>query len=448
MPNILKNDYSRNQIYKDWIKESTDFFSKCKEEDFFSDKMNHVYFYSEVNKDSVNELMHNLKQLSKTTVNNGGVTSSPKPIVIHLDSKGGDAYAMINFEAFMQFNRVPLCVIIENMCASSATTLALIAPYRVIIEYSDYLIHDVTGISYGKDSEIIEKKYKFNYHWIQNYLTLINLRTSLSESEITEFISRDIWVDNKYCLKKNIVDRILKFKNINSIDKYNKKNYADLNLSLKILLKKTNLNHIYIDSEDFYDGGDIVVEQDSFGLFLDYAKTIDQICICLDKYFLSNMKENRKKQIIIHFLSSWYQEGTIDNVIKLCYRLALLQKYSPIIAFVEGPQANENLSMILMCPIRIMLLPSVITSCLVYGGMRGKLIDVIARTKYIIDKNKSFFKKFSKLPKTFYDNLDKKIINLNPDESLKYKLVHKVLTLHEKKISMRDVIKYLQLNKI
>ena len=97
-----------------------------------------------------------------------------------------------------------------------------------------------------------------------------------------------------------------------------------------------------------------------------------------------------------------------------------------------------------------MLVPSIITSCLTYERFyRGmKLIDVIANTKYVLDKNKSFFKKFSKLPKTFYDNLDKKIINLNPDESLKYKLVHKVLTLHEKKITMRDVIKYLQLNKI
>ena len=128
-----------------------------------------------------------------------------------------------------------------------------------MIEYSDYLIHDGFGFSCGKASEKIEQSYQFDYYHIQNYLTLINLRTSLSESEITEFMNRDILVDYKYCLKKNIVDRILKFKNINSIEKYNKKNYADLNLSLKVLLKKTNLNHIYIGNRDL-SNEDIVVE--------------------------------------------------------------------------------------------------------------------------------------------------------------------------------------------
>jgi ATP-dependent protease ClpP protease subunit len=82
---------------------------------------------------------------SKTIVSESGIKSIPKPIVIHLSSPGGYCISMNLFNVFSQTQRLPLCVIIESMCASAATELQLLAPYRVMVDYSEYLIHDAAG---------------------------------------------------------------------------------------------------------------------------------------------------------------------------------------------------------------------------------------------------------------------------------------------------------------
>ena len=124
-------------------------FSKWSDSDFFSDKGHHIYFYSGVNDESVSTLQNLLKEASKTKIINN-ISSPPKPIIIHLNSPGGSVLSMNLFNTIITTQRVPLCVIIEGLCASAATTLALLAPYRIIIDYSSYLIHDMAGFSFGK----------------------------------------------------------------------------------------------------------------------------------------------------------------------------------------------------------------------------------------------------------------------------------------------------------
>ena len=38
--------YNYNKVYSDWIEESKIVFSKWKDSDFYSDKAEHIYFYS------------------------------------------------------------------------------------------------------------------------------------------------------------------------------------------------------------------------------------------------------------------------------------------------------------------------------------------------------------------------------------------------------------------
>ena len=439
---------NQNNIYNDWVKDSAKFFSKFKPEDFFSDKVNHIYFYGDVSKDYVDILMYELKIACKTKINNSGVTISLLPIVIHLDSLGGSALAEINFESILQTVRVPLCTMIENDCASAATSLALLSPYRVMIEYSDYMIHDMAGGDIKKYSETIKTGFGVTFHLIQNYLSLIKSRTKLSDNEIKKFMDRDILLDCNYCLKKKIVDKVIKFPKINS----DKKN-ADL--PLDVLLKKTNLNHIYLTSDFFnkYDvkgnkiQDDIIIGIDYFSHSIDDITDINTLCIFLDKYFLSNLNENKNKQFVLHFQGNYHAD--YENIVKLCYRLALLQKKSIIIGLVEGPIDVCSLLPLLMCNLRIMLVPSVITITLSYThSWAVKLIDVIENSKYLVNKTKVIFKKFSNLPPKFYEKLDKEILVYQPESLLRYGIVDKVLDLGRKKLSIENVIKYYDISNI
>jgi len=325
MLEILKNNIKTNIIYDSLIKESHKVFSKFSDDDFFSDKVQHIYFYSEINDDSVSNLQKLLFNASKTKINNSGIQISPKPIVIHLNSGGGYVSSTEKFYTIIQSIRVPLCIIIENLCASAATDLALLSPYRVIIDYSQYMIHDSFGGNIVKGSNKVKSEFPSLYIIIY-YIELLKKRTKLTDEEIKIFIERDILIDPDYCLKKNIVDRILNFPKINNPEFYS--NVSNLQLNLTSFLKKTNLNHIYIDNDEINNNNDIIIDSNNFTKDINEVKNLNDLSIFLDNNFI--IKKDNSKPIIIHFNSKLAfsiadANSNPLNLTQFNYRLAMIQ---------------------------------------------------------------------------------------------------------------------------
>ena len=74
----------------------TDFFKNLNDNDFFSDKLTHIYFNGYVNDKSVDELIENIREASKIKEEKG-VVINPKPILIHINSNGGLVYDGLRF---------------------------------------------------------------------------------------------------------------------------------------------------------------------------------------------------------------------------------------------------------------------------------------------------------------------------------------------------------------
>jgi hypothetical protein len=139
------------------------------------------------------------------------------------------------------------------------------------------------------------------------------------------------------------------------------------------------------------------------------------------------------------------------ELIQLNYRLAMIQKRIPIIAFIEGNQYFDILSTILMCPIRIMMKPSIIQNTFAFKDSLGwgmKTIDIIDNSLFIFNNVVKFYKNTSNLPHNFYKDMRTKIINLSPKDLLKYDIIHLCLDITKKNILQNDIINYLQINKI
>jgi ATP-dependent protease ClpP protease subunit len=369
-------------LYDSWVKESVKVFSSFSDEDFFSDKVQHIYFYSDINDDSVNELQNLLQEASKTK-KNGNIYAKPKPICLHLNSSGGSIDSTNIFYTIIQTQRIPLCVVIETVCASGATNIGLLAPYRVMIDFSSYLIHDALGPNMSTKSTVVKSDYIYLEDMVY-YQNLLTKRTSLTQNEIKNFMNRDIELSADYCLSKKIIDRILRLPKINSPDHY--KNVSNLQLSLSSFLKKTNLNHIYI-SNDVYNTSPIISDIKMFTTSLNPKTNIYQLCIALDKLFL--MKNNNVKPIVLHFKSSTSDSAMFEDanpywLIQLNYRLALIQKKLPVIAFIEGHQSLDLLSTIMMCPIRIMMKPSILRSSFTYQSADSVEWAVTSKLKIYI----------------------------------------------------------------
>lgn len=449
MIEILKNSISSDVIYDEWVRISKETFNKMSDSDLYSDKVQHIYFYSDIDNESVGNLQKLLMEASKTVVSESGIKTTPKPIVIHLSSPGGWGISMNIFNVFSQTQRLPLCVIIESMCYSAATELQLLAPYRVMVDYSRYLIHDGAKDTFGKLANTV-KTQTFEYAKLLNYIELIRKRTKLTNDEIDKFISRDLLVDSNYCLKHGIIDRILRFPKINNPSHYS--NSSNLSLSIHTFLKKTNLNHIYIDSDEITLNP--LITSISVPANLSEIKDLNQLCLELDNNFLR--KDENVKPLIIHFRPQSIWVFSESNIVrwfnKLNYRLSLIQKKVPVIAFIEGSQSLDILGSILCCPIRIMMTPSIVSSIFTYSmDMKGcgwKVIDMIENTKFYMEQVVKYLKEKSKLPTQFYKDMRTKIINLSPETLLKYEIVHKVMKLHTKDMTSKNIIKYLHIDEM
>ena len=114
MIEILKNSISSDVVYDEWVRISKETFNKMSDSDLYSDKVQHIYFYSDIHNESVGNLQKLLMEASKTVVSDSGIKTTPKPIVIHLSSGGGHTISMNLFNVFSQTQRLPLCVIIES----------------------------------------------------------------------------------------------------------------------------------------------------------------------------------------------------------------------------------------------------------------------------------------------------------------------------------------------
>ena len=290
----------------------------------------------------------------------------------------------------------------------------------------------------------------YSYTKMINYIERLRKRTKLTNDEIDKFISRDLLIDANYCIKHGIIERILRYPKINTPSHYS--NSSNLSLSIHNFLKKTNLNHIYIDSDEM-TANDLITST-SFPTNLSEIKDLNTLCMELDNNFLR--KDDNVKPIIIHFRPQSILIFSKSNIVQwynnLNFRLSLIQKKIPVIAFIEGSQSLDILGSILCCPIRIMMTPSIVSSVFTYswdmGGSGMKVIDIMENTKFYIDQVVKYLKEKSKLPTQFYKDMRTKIINLSPETLLKYEIVHKVMKLHTRDMTPKNIIKYLHIDEM
>jgi hypothetical protein len=187
---------------------------------------------------------------------------------------------------------------------------------------------------------------------------------------------------------------------------------------------------------------------------LSEIKDLNQLCLELDNNFLR--KDENVKPLIIHFRPQEIFTFSNSNMVRwyniLNYRLSLIQKKIPVIAFIEGSQSLDILGSILCCPIRIMMTPSIVSSVFTYswdmGGSGMKVIDIMENTKFYMDQVVKYLKEKSKLPTQFYKDMRTKIINLSPETLLKHEIVHKVMKLHTRDMTPKNIIKYLHIDEM
>lgn len=169
---------------------------------------NHVYFYSEVSRESIFKLNILLREAEKF-VHTMSFDLNVKniPIYLHINSFGGslyDAYAAVDA---IKNLRVPVYSIIEGCAASAGTIISVVCTKRFIGKNAHMLIHQLSSSMWGKMSEI-EDEYKHLTELMKQIKRLYGEYTKISKKELTELLKHDIWLNPQTCIQYGLVDAI------------------------------------------------------------------------------------------------------------------------------------------------------------------------------------------------------------------------------------------------
>jgi len=377
-----------------------DVFKSMSDEDFFSDKVQHIYFNSEVNEKSVNELLTKIHQANNPIYINK-ILIQPKPIIIHISSMGGELEPALKFLTAFKDSKVPICTLVDNYSASAATILSINSPYRLVSDYSLTLIHQYTVQLKGKREKLINELAITENTAYSKLIEMYLKKTKLNKKELNELLKHDLWLNADFCIKKGLADRILKFK------KQSHKIPKEYNLKAELLLKQPDFNNVYLECNA-------------------EKKNLDK--------FLYKKDDITTNPIIIHpqiANCTEYENGiyVMTEGLSLISRIRSLK--SPTFCIIESAISLDDLLPMLFCTkIFIYDHASVICNLLYFQYKSLLLSDSIKNTNTIFNIIKKILKEKTKLPNKKIEDINNEFVILSPKECLKYGLCHEIIKLY------------------
>jgi ATP-dependent protease ClpP protease subunit len=390
----------------------TDFFKNLNDNDFFSNKLTHIYFNGKVEDKTVDKLINDVINANKK-IDEKGVIIEPKPILIHINSKGGSVYDGMRFFSIFKISSVPIATIIDNYSYSAATFLSVHSPYRIMTKNSFCLLHYYSAsVKYLKRHEIISEIKEYETYF-NNVISMYLKKTKFNKEELDELLQHDLFLDYKFCLEKGIVDRIIEFnvitpnfdKNINEIIKDEK------TINLRLLPCSNDYNNL-----------DLIIrknnENKSNNIYIIYP--IHNYCndeTSTKGYLkpLNNITEHEIEYDIFHTLNLINRINVINGT---------------KIAIIDVPISIDNILPLLFTNKIYIYNHSFIICNLLYlkYPIRNILIaDIVKNYKTIFNRIKTILKQKTKMNMTDINNINNKYLIITPKEAIKLGLCNEII---------------------
>jgi ATP-dependent protease ClpP protease subunit len=176
-----------------------------KEESIYKDG-NHIYFYSEVSRDSCFKLNLLLKEAEEENLM-GSIKYDIDmiPIYLHINSFGGSVYAALSTIDVIKASKVPVITICEGAIASAGTLISVVGAKRYMRPSAYLLIHQLSSSFWGKMSEI-EDEYINLKSLMKKIKKIYKEHCKIPKKELNEILKHDLWWDYEKCLEMGLVD--------------------------------------------------------------------------------------------------------------------------------------------------------------------------------------------------------------------------------------------------
>jgi ATP-dependent Clp protease protease subunit len=175
---------------------------------------NSIYFYCKVSTTSICALNKQLRDLDKKNYmeavskqNRYNNTLNVEPIMLYIQSPGGDVFASFSGMDTILQCRTPVYTVVEGIAASGATFLSVAGSKRFITPNSHMLIHQLSSGTWGQYEKMKEEVENLDNLMAKIKKVYLNY-TLIPEKELSEILKKDIYFDAEKCLKLGLVDSI------------------------------------------------------------------------------------------------------------------------------------------------------------------------------------------------------------------------------------------------
>jgi ATP-dependent Clp endopeptidase proteolytic subunit ClpP len=171
---------------------------------------NKIYYYSNVNRESVVELNKKIGEIeSKSlTLANTLDLEQPPTLRIYINSGGGSVTAGISSMDTILRTKVPVHTYVDGFAASAATFISVVGNVRFMSRNSYMLIHQLSSQLWGKYSEIEDEKKNLDL-MMETIKNVYKRYTKVPTKKLDEILKHDLLWDAKTCLKYGLIDEII-----------------------------------------------------------------------------------------------------------------------------------------------------------------------------------------------------------------------------------------------
>jgi len=170
---------------------------------------NHIYFHSEVDRDSVFKLTTHIRkiELDNIILAHKLCTEEPIPVYLHISSYGGSVFDALTAIDVISSCKVPVHTIIEGATASAGTLISVVGNKRYIRNNAHMLIHQLSSGYWGKMQEL-EDDFENNKMVMDKIKKIYKENASIPRKELNEVLKHDLWWGADKCIKYGLVDEI------------------------------------------------------------------------------------------------------------------------------------------------------------------------------------------------------------------------------------------------
>jgi ATP-dependent Clp protease protease subunit len=176
-------------------------------------RFNEEYYFKMLNKNRIILLYDEIGNISADVVCSKikvmNILDTKKEITIEINSPGGDISYGFSIINAMEQSKAPIHTIISGQCCSMAAMISIVGKKRSIY-YNSYWMNHPLSEGQADYLSFIKDRTTFLIHLDKMTENLLKKYTKLNRKDLIKIATGELWLSAEECLRKGIVDKIIK----------------------------------------------------------------------------------------------------------------------------------------------------------------------------------------------------------------------------------------------